>query len=122
MQDGSFGLDDFLEQYKRVQNMGSISQLISMLPGVGNIKQQLDVDELDDSFFGKVEAIISSMTPEERKHPEIIKSSRKRRIAGGSGTKPQDVNQLLNQFKEAKKIMKAVSSGKIGGLMAGARR
>ena len=122
MQDGSFGLDDFLEQYKRVQNMGSISQLISMLPGVGNIKQQLDVDELDDPFFSKVEAIISSMTPEERKHPEIIKSSRKRRIAGGSGTKPQDVNQLLNQFKEAKKIMKAVSSGKIGGLMAGARR
>ena len=62
------------------------------------------------------------MTLQERQHPEIIKGSRKRRIASGSGTTPQDVNQILNQFKEAKKIMKAVASGKMGGLMAGARR
>ncbi len=122
MQDGSFGLDDFLEQYKRVQNMGSISQLLGMIPGMGNIKKQLQVDELDDSFFTQVEAIIGSMTLQERQHPEIIKGSRKRRIASGSGTTPQDVNQILNQFKEAKKIMKAVASGKMGGLMAGARR
>jgi signal recognition particle subunit SRP54 len=122
MQDGNFSLDDFLEQFKRVQNMGSISQLLGMIPGMGNIKKQLQVDELDDSFFSQVEAIIGSMTLQERQHPEIIKGSRKRRIATGSGTTPQDVNQLLNQFKEAKKIMKAVASGKMGGLMAGARR
>lgn len=121
MQDGTFGLDDFLEQYKRVENMGSISQLLSMIPGMGNIKQQLDVDSLDEGFFSRVEAIISSMTPHERSHPEVIKGSRKRRISAGSGTSPQDVNQLLNQFKEAKKIMKAVSSGKMGGLLAGSR-
>ena len=92
-----------------------------MIPGMGNIKQQLDVDDLDEGFFSRVEAIISSMTPHERKHPEVIKGSRKRRISAGSGTSPQDVNQLLNQFKEAKKIMKAVSSGKMGGLLAGSR-
>ena len=89
---------------------------------MGNIKKQLQVDELDDSFFSQVEAIIGSMTPRERQHPEIIKGSRKRRIATGSGTTPQDVNQLLNQFKEAKKLMKAMASGKMGGLMAGVPR
>ena len=123
MQEGSFGLDDFLEQYRAVQRMGSISQLIGMIPGLGGLKKQLNVDDLDDSFFRRVEAIIHSMTPEERHKPEIINGSRRRRIAGGSGTTPQDVNQLLNQFRDAKKIMKAMTSGKMRGLaLPGPRR
>ena len=81
------------------------------------------MDDLDDSFFRRVEAIIHSMTPEERRKPEIINGSRRRRIAGGSGTTPQDVNQLLNQFRDAKKIMKAKTSGKMRGLaLPGPRR
>ncbi|MEE9278333.1 MAG: signal recognition particle protein [Dehalococcoidia bacterium] len=123
MQDGSFGLDDFLEQFQKVQQMGPLSQLLGMIPGLGNIKQQLDGEELDDDFFTKIEAIIGSMTPDERRKPEIINGSRRRRIANGSGTNPQDVNQLLNQFKEAKKLMKAVASGRMGRLaMPGGRR
>ena len=122
MVDGSFGLDDFIEQFKKVQKMGSISQLLGMIPGMGNLKQQLNVDELDDDFFAKVEAIISSMTPDERRKPDILDGSRRRRIATGSGTTVQDVNQLLNQFKEARKMMKAMASGRMDKLMAGARR
>ena len=122
MADGSFGLDDFIEQFKKVQNMGSISQLLGMIPGIGNIKQQLNVDELDDDFFSKVEAIISSMTPDERRKPDILNGSRRRRIASGSGTTIQDVNQLLNQFKEARKMMKAMAGGRMDKLLVGARR
>ncbi|PZC44802.1 MAG: signal recognition particle subunit SRP54 [Chloroflexi bacterium] len=122
MADGSFGLDDFIEQFKKVQNMGSISQLLGMIPGMGNIKQQLNVDELDDDFFSKVEAIISSMTPDERRKPDILNGSRRRRIASGSGTTIQDVNQLLNQFKEARKMMKAMAGGRMDQLLVGARR
>ena len=72
MAEGTFGLDDFIEQFRKVQNMGSISQLLGMIPGLGNIKQQLNIDELDDDFFSRVEAIISSMTPEERRRPDIL--------------------------------------------------
>ncbi len=118
LQEGSFGLDDFLDQFKKVRRMGPLSQLLGMLPGLGQIRNQLQTEDLDDTFFVKVEAIIQSMTPEERRKPEIIHGSRKRRIAMGSGTTPQDVNQLLNQFKEAKKIMKAVSSGRMPGGLA----
>ena len=113
IQDGDFDLEDFLEQLGRVRNMGPLNQLIGMLPGVNQIKGQLDVDELDDAFFAQFEAIVCSMTPDERRKPEIISGSRRRRIARGSGTTPQDVNQLLKQFKEAKKIMKALTSGKL---------
>jgi signal recognition particle subunit SRP54 len=88
-----------------------------MIPGFGNIKSQFDEDDFDDGFFTKVEAIISSMTPQERKRPEIINGSRRRRIAAGSGTSTQDVNQLLKQFKEAKKMMKAMASGRLGRMM-----
>ena len=113
IQEGDFDLEDFLEQLGRVRNMGPLNQLIGMLPGVNQIKGQLDVDELDDAFFAQFEAIVCSMTPDERRKPEIISGSRRRRIARGSGTTPQDVNQLLKQFKEAKKIMKALTSGKL---------
>ena len=113
IQEGDFDLEDFLEQLSRVRNMGPLNQLIGMLPGLNQIKGQLDVDELDDAFFAQFEAIVCSMTPDERRKPEIISGSRRRRIARGSGTTPQDVNQLLKQFKEAKKIMKALTSGKM---------
>ena len=113
IQEGDFDLEDFLEQLSRVRNMGPLNQLIGMLPGLNQIKGQLDVDELDDTFFAQFEAIVCSMTPDERRKPEIISGSRRRRIARGSGTTPQDVNQLLKQFKEAKKIMKALTSGKM---------
>jgi signal recognition particle subunit SRP54 len=85
---------------------------------------KLDVKEMDEDFFRKTEAIVRSMTPHERRHPETINGSRRRRIAQGSGTTPQDVNQLLNQFKEAKKIMKTLTSGRMpGGLpIPGGRR
>ena len=116
MQDGSFNLDDFIEQFEKVRKMGPLSQILSMVPGLGAMRQKLDVEELDDHYIGRVTAIISSMTQDERRRPEIINGSRRRRIASGSGTSPQDVNQLLNQFKEAKKIMKTLSSGRRGGL------
>jgi signal recognition particle subunit SRP54 len=110
MRTGQFDLDDFVVQLQRVKNMGPLSQLLGMLPGIGNIKRQLGVDgEMDDSFFKQVEAIIYSMTAEERRRPEIINGSRRKRIARGSGTEPHDVNQLLKQFHEAKKIMKVMA-------------
>ncbi len=117
MQEGSFSLDDFLEQFQKVRNMGPMSQILGMIPGFGSIKSQFDEDDFDDGFFTKVEAIISSMTPQERRRPEIINGSRRRRIAAGSGTSTQDVNQLLKQFKEAKKMMKAMASGRLGRMM-----
>ena len=122
MQQGEFNLEDFMEQIDRVRNMGTLSQLINMLPGLGQIKQQLDVEDLDDSYFRQFQAIVSSMTPEERRKPEIIRGSRRRRIANGSGTSPQEVSQLLNQFKEAKKLMKALAGGKVPAGLAGAAR
>ena len=115
MQEGGFDLEDFLEQVDRLRNMGPLSQLIGMLPGIDQIKGQLNVDEFDDAYFTQFEAIVRSMTPEERRKPEIISGSRRRRIAHGSGTTPQDVNQLLKQFKEAKKVMKMLAGGKAPG-------
>ncbi len=117
MQEGSFNLDDFLEQFEKVRKMGPMSQILGMIPGFANFKSQFNDEDLDDGFFMKMEAIISSMTLQERRRPEIINGSRRRRIAAGSGTSTQDVNQLLKQFKEAKKIMKAMTSGKMGRMM-----
>ncbi len=116
MRTAQFDLDDFLTQMQRVKKMGPLGQLLGMLPGFGQIKKQLGVDELDDGFFKHVEAIIYSMTPEERHNPKVINGSRRRRIARGSGTEPRDVNQLLNQFEEARKIMKVMANTKGRGL------
>ena len=91
--------------------MGPLSQLVGLVPGLSQIKNKLNVDEMDESFFDRVEAIICSMTKAERQHPDIIDGSRRRRIATGSGTKPADVNQVLKQYKEAKKIIQTISSG-----------
>ena len=122
MQEGGFDLEDFLEQIDRLRNMGPLSQLLGMLPGIDQIKGQLNVDEFDDAYFSQFEAIVRSMTPEERRKPEIISGSRRRRIARGSGTTPQDVNQLLKQFKEAKKVMKMLAGGKTPGNTPGNTR
>jgi len=96
--------------------MGPRGQLISMLPGISGIKRQLGVEELDDGYFKHIEAIIYSMTPEERRNPRIIDGSRKRRIAKGSGTTTHEVNQLLKQFEEARKIMKVMANSRGRGL------
>ena len=100
-------LEDFLEQIRQIRNMGPLSSLLEMIPGVG--KQLKDV-QVDEKEFNKIEAIILSMTPEERRKPMIIKDSRKRRIAKGSGTTVQDVGRLLKQYEQTKKMMKQLSN------------
>ena len=107
-------LEDFMVQFQRIKKMGPLNQLVDMLPGMGQIKRQMKVDSFDDSFWNKAEAVVYSMTPEERKRPEIINGSRRKRIAAGSGTTPQEVNQLLNQWKEAKKIMSQFANNRSG--------
>lgn len=110
---GTFDLQDFVEQLRKVRKMGPLGQLVSMLPGFNRIKMQLQVDEIDDRFFAQAEAIVLSMTPWERRHPEKIDGKRRKRIARGSGTDPAQVNQLLKQFFEARKIAKSLSTGKM---------
>ncbi|MCR4400009.1 MAG: signal recognition particle protein [Syntrophomonadaceae bacterium] len=103
-----FSLDDFLLQLQQVRSMGRLEEILSMLPGVGNLKQLkgLQGAELDEKELRRVEAIIRSMTPAERRDPSILNGSRKKRIARGSGTRVQDVNRLLKQFDESRKLMK----------------
>ncbi len=115
-----FNFNDFLSQIQQIKKMGNIKELASMIPGVGKALKDVDID--DDAFKG-VEAIIYSMTPAEREHPEIINGSRRMRIAKGSGTTVQDVNRLLKQFEESKKMMKMLSGGsKMMRKMPGMRR
>jgi signal recognition particle subunit SRP54 len=112
MKKGELTLDDFLGQYQRIKRMGPIGNLLGMLPGLSQIKKQLNVADMDEDFFKHTEAIIYSMTLPERRNPDLIDGSRRRRIAVGSGTKPADVNRVLKQFKEAKKIMQMISTGR----------
>ncbi len=116
MKNKSFDMQDFLEQYQSLRKMGSLSQLLGMIPGLGLVKSRIKVDEIDDAFLTRVEAMILAMTFEERRNPGIINGSRKRRIAAGSGTTVQDVNKLLAQFKEVQKIMKAMTIGRFPSL------
>ncbi len=109
MMRAEFDLEDFLEQFQQLKKMGPLQSLVSMLPGAG---QALGDVQVDDKDLGRVEAIIRSMTPGERRNPKMINGSRKRRIAAGSGTRPQDVNKVLKQFSEAQKMMKALAAGK----------
>jgi signal recognition particle subunit SRP54 len=118
----AFDLEDFLEQFQQLRKMGPLQSLVSMLPGAGQALRDVRVDDKD---LNRVEAVIRSMTPAERHNPKIISGSRKRRIAAGSGTRPQDVNHVLKQFSEAQRMMKALSAGKspIPGLaLPGMRR
>ncbi len=112
MRQATFDLEDFLGQLQSLRNMGPLNQVMDMLPGMGALKGKMDGADLDESHIGRIEAIIRSMTPSERRRPELINGSRRRRIAAGSGTLPQDVNQLLNQFRQTQKIMKQMASGK----------
>lgn len=116
MQRGQFDLEDFLAQMAQLKQMGSVTGLLEMMPGFSGMKQQVGAADLNESYLRKSEAIIQSMTLAERRNPQILNGSRRRRIARGSGTTPADVNRLLNQFTEAKKLMQAMTSGKGGGL------
>ncbi len=119
---GEFTLDDFLDQFQMIKRMGPLKDILAMLPGAGSALREVDVDDRD---LARVEAIIRSMTPEERRKPKIIGGSRQRRIANGSGTTPQDVNRLLKQFGDAQKMMKQMAGGKgipgLPGLAPGRR-
>ncbi len=109
LRDATFSLEDFLAQMRQIKKMGPISQLLGMIPGVG---AQLKNIEIDDKQVARVEAIVLSMTPQERRKPEIINASRKKRIALGCGMQVQDVNRLLKQFEEMRKMMKQFKNNK----------
>ena len=103
-------LEDFLTQMRQVRKMGPLGSLLGMMPGMGQMKQLKEAD-LDERELDRVEAIILSMTPEERQRPELVKGSRRRRIANGSGTTIQQVNNLVKQFGQMRRLMKQVASG-----------
>jgi signal recognition particle subunit SRP54 len=109
-----FTFEDFLDQLKQVRKMGSLSSILGMLPGVPGMKELKNV-QVDDRQLDRIEAMIFSMTGQERRHPDIIDGSRRRRIAAGSGTSVQDVNNLLKQYREMQKMLKMFSSGKMKG-------
>lgn len=109
-----FDFDDFLDQIRQIKKMGSLKDLMGMIPGVGKQIKDLDID--DNSFKG-IEAIIQSMTAEERKHPEILNGSRRKRIANGSGKNITEVNQLVKQFEETRKMMHKITTGKGKNIM-----
>ncbi|MEE8346795.1 MAG: signal recognition particle protein [Dehalococcoidia bacterium] len=111
MKKGTLTLEDFLSQYQRVRRMGPLNQLIGLVPGLSQIKGRLNLDEIDDKYLDRAEAIIYSMTLEERRHPDIIDGSRRRRIAKGSGTTATEINRLLKQYREAKRIMQQITTG-----------
>ena len=115
IQKNQFDFNDFLAQIQQIKKMGNLKDLASMIPGVG--KALKDV-EIDDNAFKGIEAIILSMTPKEREHPEILNQSRKMRIAKGSGTSIQEVNRLVKQFDQTRKMMKMVTGSKMGKMMA----
>ena len=104
----TFDLEDFLQQIQSVKKIGSLSQIMEMIPGMNNMSRKMPTD-FDDDQIKRVEAIIQSMTPEERRRPEILNGSRRRRIARGSGTTPADINRLMNQFKQTQKLMRQFS-------------
>ena len=110
LREASFTLEDYLEQFESLKKMGGIAQVMSMMPGMGKLK--IKESDFDERRVERIKAIILSMTKKEREKPEIINSSRKKRIAAGSGTNVQDVNQLLKQFEQTKVMMKQIRSGK----------
>ena len=105
----NFDLEDFLSQIQSVKKMGSLSQVMEMIPGMSQLSKRMPMGELEDGQIKKVEAIIHSMTSDERRRPDIINGSRRRRIAKGSGTTPQDINQLLNQFRQTQKLVRQMT-------------
>ena len=122
MQKGEFTLEDFLEQFGALKRMGPLKDVLAMIPGSGSLLKQVNIEDRD---LQRLEGIIRSMTPAERRNPKLISGSRKRRIAAGSGRTPTDVNQLLKQFGDAQRMMKMMSGGKgmpsLAGITPGAR-
>jgi signal recognition particle subunit SRP54 len=105
---GAFDLEDLSEQLKQMQKMGGMGGVLSMLPGIGKVKKQLDATNLDDSIFKRQQAMISSMTRAERKNPKLLNASRKKRVAAGSGTSVQDINKLVKMHRQMADMMKAM--------------
>jgi signal recognition particle subunit SRP54 len=117
LRSAKFDLDDFLSQLNQVKKMGPLDQLLKLIPGVSSAMKGQQLPSFEDKQFRRIEAIILSMTPAERRNPEIIGGSRKKRIARGSGTNTSDVNQLLNQFRQMQKMLK-----QLGRVQPGAGR
>ena len=115
----TFGLMDFYNQIQQVKKMGNIKDLAGMIPGVGKMIKDVD---FDNDSFKSIEAMIMSMTPEERDNPEIINGSRRKRIADGSGTTVPELNRLLKQFEGTRKAMRQVMTGNLASKMKGFRR
>jgi signal recognition particle subunit SRP54 len=118
MRKGAFDLADLREQLEQMTKLGGMSGLLGLMPGIGKIKAQLAHAQLDDRLLKRQMAIIDSMTLQERRHPDVLKASRKRRIAAGSGTKVEDINRLLKMHRTMADLMKSIA-GKKRGPMAG---
>jgi len=103
-----FNFNDFLAQIQQIKKMGNLKDLASMIPGVGKAMKDIDID---DNAFKSIEAIINSMTPQEREDPSLLNGSRRKRIATGSGTDIQEINRLIKQFDETRRMMKMISGG-----------
>ena len=112
LRQNTFGFDDFLSQISKIRKMGGIMSLLKFIPGMS----ELPMDEIDDKAFNRIEGIINSMTPKERRDPEIISNSRRQRIAKGSGVQLQEINQLLKQFNQMRAVMAKMGNGGLGGL------
>ena len=117
MRQNTFTLTDYLDQLAQLKKMGSLDSLMGMIPGMNSAA--LKDAKMDEGMLARTEAIILSMTPKERINPDIINSSRKKRIAAGSGTSVEEINKLLKQFEQMKKMMKQMASGKFGGMFGG---
>ncbi|MCU0521038.1 MAG: signal recognition particle protein [Anaerolineae bacterium] len=114
---GEFNLEDFLQQLRQVRKMGPLQEILGMIPGLGNALRGVELDERQtEQSLRAVEAIILSMTPEERAHPRVLNASRKRRVAAGSGTTVQQVNQLLSQHRQMERMVKRMNQGKMRGI------
>ena len=114
-----FDLNDLLDQFSQIERMGSLKDTIKMIPGIGN---KIKDEDIDEKAFDRFRAIIYSMTPQERSNPEIINGSRRRRIAAGSGTDLQEVNRLLKQFEQTRKMMYQMTGGRMQQMMARMKR
>jgi signal recognition particle subunit SRP54 len=119
MRKGAFDLNDMREQLEQMQHMGGLGGLMGMLPGIAKMKNQIAAANLDDKLLKRQVAIIQSMTPQERRHPDVLKASRKKRIASGSGTKVEEINKLLKMHRGMSDMMKMMGSGAKRGPLAG---
>jgi signal recognition particle subunit SRP54 len=116
MRKGAFDLNDLREQLEQTQRMGGLGGLMGMLPGIAKMKKEIAAANLDDNLVKRQVAIIQSMTPQERRHPDLLKASRKRRVAAGSGTKVEEINKLLKMHRGMSDMMKAMGGAKRGPL------